>query len=93
MELVKREVELPKEISEVAKFLVEVIKDVKAKKDITTIIGENLTHLMAAIDGFDKLGDEIKQKHAYTAIALMVTDIVGILLEKPLEVDPPVPAP
>jgi hypothetical protein len=79
MDLVKKEVSVPKELNEVGVFIVELLKDIKAKKGVTLIIGENLTNLMTAVEGFDKLGDEVKSVESYDFYALLASDIAKAL--------------
>lgn len=69
MDLIKKEIELPKEASELADGVVNmvvVIKEALADgfqigTDIPVIITEAITKLIPAIDGFDKLDDEMKE--------------------------------
>lgn len=75
METVKKEINVPKELNDVGVFVVELIKDIKAKKGVTLIIGENLTNLMTAVEGFDKLGAEAKSAESFDFYALLAADI------------------
>ena len=58
----KREVEFAKEIDDVAVLLVELVKDIKAKKGAAEIAGENVKNLMDAIAAFDQIPAEAKNK-------------------------------
>lgn len=82
VQLVKKEVEVTKEANEVFVALVELIKDIKAKKDITTIMAENITVLFAAVEGFEQLDDEIKHHAFYKTAGLGVAEIAEVLLAK-----------
>jgi len=83
LELVKREVELPKELSEVLLFLKEVVADVKAKKEVTTIVAEAIEPLAKAMEGMDKLDDEWKQhrRESQDAVLLFASDLLDMLLK------------
>lgn len=75
MDLVKREVEVPKELNDVGVLVVELLKDIKAKKPVSAIISENIANLYAAVEGFDQLGAEAKAKEAFDFYALLAADI------------------
>jgi hypothetical protein len=80
VEMVELKVMVPKECEDVAKFLVELVADIKAKKTISEIAGENLANLMAAVNGFEALGAEVKTPEAYDCFALMGSGIAKALL-------------
>ena len=82
MEVIKKEIELPKEMSEVATFVVELLKDIMDKKDIAAISAENLPNLMAAIGGFEAMKEELADEKVFDLAALMVADIVKVLKKK-----------
>jgi len=82
MEFVEQVVKLPKELSEVKKALVELVADIAAKKEISILIAENLPLLMAAIEGFDKMGEEIKTPEAANVAALLGAEIFQSLKKK-----------
>lgn len=79
MELVKVEVEVPKEMLDVKNFLVGLVKDIKAKKSIVEISAGSLPALMTAFDGFDKLSEEAKAAQSYDLYALLAADIAKAL--------------
>lgn len=79
MELVKVEIEVPKEMLDVKTFLVELVADIKAKKSVASIAAENLPNLMAAVDGFNKLGEEAKVEQANNLYGLLVADLIKAL--------------
>jgi hypothetical protein len=82
MELVKVEVEVPKELKEVSDFVVELVKDLKDKKAIELVLGENLPNLLKAIEGFDQLGEEVKSAHAVKLGGLLAADLVNVFTAK-----------
>lgn len=86
MELVDVNMKVPKEMKEVKDFLVKLIEDIKMKKSTSEIIAGSLAGLMLAIEGFDKLGDEVKSKESYNLYALMIADMVKAFMAKPPEV-------
>ncbi len=59
MAIEKREVEIAKEVDDVAKLLVDLVKDIKDGKDVAAITSENLPGLIAAIDGVNQVSAEI----------------------------------
>jgi len=52
--------EIPKESKEVVDAITALIADIKAKKSIAEISGDMLPKVVAAVDGFDQLDDEVK---------------------------------
>lgn len=82
MEVIKKEVELPKEMSEVSTFVVELLKDIMEKKPIADISAENLPNLMAAVGGFEAMKEELKDDKVFDLAALMVSDIIKVLKKK-----------
>lgn len=82
MEVVKKEIEVPKELNEVCVFVVELLKDIVAKKDIAAISAENLPNLMAAVNGFEAMKEELKDDKVFDLAALMVADIVKVFKKK-----------
>lgn len=82
MELIKKEIELPKELSEVSTLVVELLKDIVAKKDVAAISAENLPLLMTAVNGFDAMKEELKDDKVFDLAALMVSDIIKVLKKK-----------
>jgi len=82
MDVVKIEVEVPKETWEIAKFFVDLIVDIKAGKSTSEVVAENLAGLVTAIEGFEKLSEEVKSKDIYAAAALIGADLVSALMAK-----------
>jgi hypothetical protein len=79
MNLVKVEIDVPKEMLDVKTFLVELVADIKAKKNVGAIASENLPNLVAAIDGFSALGEEAKSEQANNLYGLLVADLIKVL--------------
>lgn len=55
----KKEVEFAKEIDDAAKLLVDLVYDIRAKKDLSAIAAENLKGLMDTISNVDQVDDEV----------------------------------
>lgn len=60
MDTVKVEIAVGKETKEVIDALVELVADIRAKKEITLIASENLQGIYKAIEGVDQVGVELK---------------------------------
>lgn len=77
-----KQVQIAKELDDVLSLVVELVKDLKAKKGIAELASENLPGLMAAMSGIDQVGDELKlnRKEAVQTVALKVSELVEALL-------------
>lgn len=77
-----KQVEYAKELDDVLGLLVELVKDLKAKKGIGELASENVAGLMTAMSGIDQVAGELSQskKAVYNAVALRVSDLVEALL-------------
>lgn len=82
IEFTEQVVRLPKESQDVRVLLVELIKDIKEKKPIAQIASENLENLMKAVEGFEKIPNEVKDESFYDLSALMASDIAKVLSGK-----------
>lgn len=82
MEFVEQAVKMPKELSEVKKALVELVADIAAKKEMAVIVAENLPLLMAAIEGFDKMKDEVQAPEAANVVAMLGAEVYQALKKK-----------
>lgn len=82
IELVKQELSIPKELHDIKVAIVELIKDIKDKKEMGLIVGENLPLIMSAIQGYEKLGEELKSEFAPNAAAVLAAEIAAVLLAK-----------
>lgn len=78
MGLQKREEEYAKELDDVGYALVELVKDIKAKKPVAEIAGENLPNLMNALNGMDQLDDELDQ-HRAVALRTLGAHLGGLV--------------
>lgn len=73
-------INVAKESKEVVDAVTDLIADIKAGKDVGQIAAENLPGLIAAIDGYDKLDDEMKSGARNETVAyagLKVADSLG----------------
>lgn len=62
--MIKKEVEVSKDLSEVGDLVVELIADLKAKKELSLVMAENMPLLLKAIEGFDQALVEAKDAKA-----------------------------
>jgi predicted ArsR family transcriptional regulator len=58
----KKEIEFSKELDDVLVLVIELVKDIKAKKSVAQIGAENIPNLMAAIGNVDQIPAEAKNK-------------------------------
>lgn len=82
MEFIKKELEVPKELNEVATLIVSLVEDIVAKKDLALVAAENLPLLMTAIQGFEAMQEELKDDKVYNVAVLLVSDLVKVLKKK-----------
>ena len=82
MELVEVQVKVPKETKEIADAIVNLVKVIKEKKDLTVMITEEIPFLIKAIEGYDKVKEEAKEPEIAMALGLMVGEIGQILMKK-----------
>ena len=82
MEFVEQVVKMPKELSEIKKALVELVADIAAKKELAVIVSENLPLLIQAVEGFEKMGEEIKAPEAANVAALLGAEVFQALKKK-----------
>ena len=82
MLMVEQTVKLPKELSEVKTCLVELVADIVAKKELAVVISENLPNLIQAIEGFDKMAEEVKAPEAVNVVALLGAEVFQALKKK-----------
>lgn len=82
MALVKKEVEIAKELDDVMALVVELVKDIKAGKGAAELASENIGNLMTAVSGIDQVQDELKlnKQAAVQGVALRVAELVSVLL-------------
>lgn len=82
MEFIKKELEVPKELNEVATLIVSLVEDIVAKKDLALVAAESLPLLMTAIQGFEAMQEELKDDKVYNVAVLLVSDLVKVLKKK-----------
>lgn len=95
MAIQKKEVEYAKEIGDVMVLIVELVKDVKAKKAMSELMSENLPHLINAIGGVDQVPAEIAEHKvvALQTVGLHIGELAAaILAEAPAAPVPPAAA-
>lgn len=79
METVTVEIEVGKESKEVADALGDLVADIKAGKEVAAIVAENIPGLLKAIDGFDKLDDEMKAVSRNATVAYVAYKVADAL--------------
>lgn len=82
MELVEKTLKVPKELLDIEVALVELVKDIVAKKSLALVAGENLPLLMTAIEGYEKIGEEFKSEFGPNVIALLAAEMYAALQKK-----------
>lgn len=92
MELVKREVELTKEVDELMQGLAKIVLASKQAlndgfqpgQDLPAILVASVAELPEMVSGLDQLDDEFKAHpdKVLKAVAMGASDIVGALLKK-----------
>jgi len=75
-------VKCPKEVNDVRKAVVGIVSDIKAGKSLVEIAGGNLKALSDAIEGVEKIGDEVREAPAETVacLGLLAGELVGVLV-------------
>ena len=58
-------IEVAKESFEVFEAMEGLIADIKNKKAVSEIVAGNLGKLMTAVEGFEKIAEEVKSVHFY----------------------------
>lgn len=74
MEKVSVEIMVAKESKDIIDVLAELVKDIKEGKKLEALT-ENVAGIMAAVDGYDKLGEEIKSDAKQDTVAYMVAEL------------------
>lgn len=75
IETVNKTLVVGKETSEVADALRELILDIRAGKDIAAIASENLPGVVTAVEGYDKIDEEIKHESRADTSGYVVAQI------------------
>lgn len=83
MELESEKVELlvGKESKDIVDAVAKLVGDIKAKKELTQIASESLPGLYNAIEGYDKVDDEMKSEFRNATIAYAGLEVAKILTE------------
>lgn len=84
IQVIKKEIEVTKEASEIFEALAGLVEDVKLGKPVSEIIAGNLTKVMSAVEGFEKLDEELKHEHFAMTSGVGLGQIAqALLLKKP----------
>ncbi len=83
MPIQKKEVEYAKEIDDVLALVVELVKDIKAKKSAGELAAENLENLIQAVAGAEQIPAEAKASLSVTlqTAGSRVGELVAALVE------------
>lgn len=94
MAVVKQELDCAKEVADVMNLVVELVADLKAKKSLPDFVSENLTHLLAAIEGLDQVDDELaaNRKAVLATVGYKTGELADALLAAPAAPAPEAPA-
>lgn len=70
---------VPKEGKEIVDAVVGIIAAIKAKKGVAEIAGEALPKVVAAVDGFGNLSEELKSDGKDELFAYLVREVAQVL--------------
>lgn len=82
VELKTREMQEPKELSEVFDAVEAVLKAAMSGSDIMTKIMAEVPTLVTAFEGIQKLGDEIKHETVYQSSGAFAGRVARAIIEK-----------
>lgn len=82
VEVVSKSIEMPKEASEIVEALVGVLEDALEGKGVAVIAAENLPAFMAAVEGWQKVGEEVKHESVSGAAGYLVQRAMAAFLKK-----------
>lgn len=84
MAVVKKDVEIAKEVDDVLGLVVHIIQEAKAGKDVGSIMAGSVQKLIDAVSGVDQVAVELEsaRKAVYNTAALRLADVVDALLPK-----------
>lgn len=80
MDTIQSQLNVPKETKEVIDGALDLIEDIRAKKDVGVIAAENLPSLMAAFDGYDKIKGEISSAERSDLVAYVAKRVMDLLI-------------
>lgn len=91
LSIIKKEVSVAKEMGEAIDLLIGVVQDVKAGKSAMEIGMGRLDDLIAAINGADKIDDEVRenQEAALNTVGLGLARLGNVLLKPKAKPDSP----
>lgn len=76
---------VPKESKEIVDGIVELIRDLKAKKSTSAVLAGQIDNISGYLDGWDELDDELKSEYR--------DDLAGYLVQQVMEILMPVKTP
>ena len=88
MQKVSVTMEVPKESKEIVDALAHIVTEIKMKKSVAEMVGSSLAKLIAAVEGFDQLGEEIKSDGQDEIAGYLVQQVM-----QAIKVEPAVAAP
>lgn len=62
VEMLEVKMSVPKELNDLRVALVELVRDIKAGKDLATLSAENLGNVMSAVGGIEKVPDAVREE-------------------------------
>lgn len=82
MSVIKKEVDIAKELDDVCGLIVSLLSDIKAKKPLSDILSQSVAKLIDAVSGIDQVSSELKDSReaAINAVALNLSKIASVLV-------------
>ena len=82
MAIEKKEIQYAKELDDVMSLVVNLVADIKAKKDVSAIASENLPLLVKAIEGINAIPQEYAgdKKAFFETVGIGLGGLVGVLI-------------
>lgn len=82
MDLVKIEIEVPKELNEIGDFVVLLLQKLVVEKlPIAEALASVMPAGILAVEGFQKVGEEAKSKEVYDFAALFAAKVAKLLVK------------
>ena len=87
MGLEQKSVTVAKEADDVLFAVIELVKDLKAGKDLATVAAENLPNLLTALNGVDQVTSEwaSSPQAVYSTVGYRVGELVAALTTTPAQ--------
>lgn len=79
VELVQDQLNIPKESKDVVDFLANVVDGIKAKRPLAELAAAELPDLIKAVEGYQAIGEELKDGHRADLIAYFVKKVAAEL--------------